>query len=326
MGKWLVTGATGFIGGQIARYLVQKEIDIRLLVRKPEKLSDDLKSTADVIQGDLTDSGSLDPAFADVEVIINAAGLLGLWGNTYNQLFKVNAKGVENLITASFKNGVKRFIHLSAGGVTGPVGADAVDESYPPQPVTDYEKTKWAGEKQALGIAHQRDLNLLVLRPTFTYGPGDPHKLNLFRAVKKGMFAFIGDGSSTVHPVYVTDLVEAVYTAAHSEKKGRAYIIGGERPITKKELIFGIADCLGVRRPSLKIPTPVANALAKGCETAARIIPFTPPLTRSRVMALSCNWGYSIEAARIDLGYNPKVDLSEGLRRTIGWYREHGWL
>ncbi len=326
MDKILITGATGFIGRNIAEYYLRRGWEVRLLVRDDARLSQELKRNAEVVCGDLTQPDTLTEAVRDVSAVINAAGLLGHWGVSYEQLAAVNVGGVLNLLTASSSAGVPRFLHLSAGGVTGPVGADPADETFPPRPVTAYERSKWEGEKQALQWADSRDADLLVVRPTFTYGPGDPHKLPLFRAVKKGRFAFIGDGLSTVHPVYIDDLVRGIDLALYSDLRGESVILGGPKPVTKRELIYAVADVLGARRPTLRLPTFVAETLAAGLETAAKVLPYTPPLTKSRVLALSRNWGYSIAKAKDALGYEPQVDLQEGLRRTVLWYREHGWL
>lgn len=324
--KLLITGATGYIGGKLAESYAQSGTQIRLLVRNPDKLSARLRDSCEVVVGDLTSPETLTPVISEIDNVINAAGLLGHWGLSYQQLYESNVQGVENLIRAVFKAGVARFIHLSAGGVTGPVGRDAADETYPPAPFTDYERTKWEGEKRALEISTSNNWNLLVVRPTFTYGPGDPHKLGLFEAVKKGSFAFIGTGLSTVHPVYIDDLVKGIDLALRSNQRNTSIIIGGERPVTKQELIWGIADALGVKRPKIRLPVWIGNVLARGCELSARILNVEPPLTRSRVMMLNRNWGYSIARARELLGYCPRVELSEGLAKTVAWYREHGWL
>lgn len=325
-GRLLITGATGYIGGQLARYYHQQGQILHLMVRHPANLPPDLQGAGEIVVADLTQPQTLADAIQGVDYIIHAAGLLGRWGTPYKTLQKVNVQGSLNLVRAAEQAQVKRLIHLSAGGVTGPLKSEFVDESYPPKPSTDYERTKWEGEEAVLKIARQENVNLLALRPTFTYGPGDPHKLSLFRALQKQRFAFLGDGLSTIHPVYIDDLIAGIDLALKSEVKGSAIIIGGAKPVTKRELVFSIADVLGVRRPIIHLPVWLGESLARGCELAASLLGFEPPLTRSRVLMLSRNWGYSIAKAQQVLGYQPHVDLSEGLRRTVIWYREHGWL
>jgi len=289
-------------------------------------LSPELQEGVEVVGGDLERPETLGPVVEGVGVVIHAAGMLGHWGLPYQALWNVNVQGTENLIRAAAQAGVSRFLHLSTGGVSGPKGFQPTDETCPPNPYTDYERSKWEGECRAVEVAAEVNLPLLVLRPTFTYGPADPHKLGLFRMVQKRLFFFIGDGLSTVTPVYIDDLVQGIDLALKSGMDSECFILGGERPVTKRELVWGIADALQVSRPALKVPAPVGWVLARGCEAAASVFRLDPPLTRSRIMALSRCWGYSIDYARRKLGYEPKVNLEEGLRRTAQWYRGHQWL
>lgn len=324
-GKLLITGATGYIGGRLARYYQEHGASLRLLVRNPERLDSRLRS-CEIVVGDLCRVDSLADALQGVGEVIHAAGLLGRWGMPYEQARRVNALGAEALVRAAARNGVRRFIHLSAGGVTGPVSPSPADETWPPQPRTDYEKSKWEGEQRALEAAQEEELSLLVVRPTFTYGPGDPHKLELFRAVQKGRFAFIGNGLSTVSPVFIDDVILGIDLAVKSDLSGTSVIIAGPGPVSKRELIWGIADALEVKRPRLKIPAGAAMLLAYTCEQVAGMLKCQPPLTCSRVLALSRNWGYSCEKAQLLLGYEPQTDLAHGLQMTVAAYRELGWL
>jgi nucleoside-diphosphate-sugar epimerase len=325
-GKLLITGATGFIGFKLAEFYTRRGMSLRLLVRDPARLHPELTKCCEIIIGDLTQPESLTPALRGVDSVIHAAGMLGHWGMTYQQLWEINVIGSENLVQAACRERVSRFIHLSAGGVTGPVESNPADETFPPRPRTDYERSKWEGEQRVLEIAADHNFNLLVVRPTFTYGPGDPHKLELFRAVQKGRFAFVGRGLSTVSPVFIDDLIKGIDLALGSDLRLTSVILAGDRPVTKRELIWGIADTLEVKRPRLMIPAGLAMLAAYLCEFGAGILKFKSPLTASRVLALSRHWGYSIEKADLMLGYQPGMDLARGLQLTVGWYREQGWL
>lgn len=322
----LVTGATGFIGGKVTEHFIRKGENVHLFVRNAEKLPKYVKECCRITIGDVTCSETLTNAVKGVDALIHCAGLLGHWGVSLRQLYAVNVEGSINVVNSAYHAGIKRMVHLSAGGVTGPVGSNPADETFQPAPMTAYERTKWKGEQEILKLARERDQNLLVLRPTFTYGPCDPHKLNLFRAIKANRFVFIGNGNSTVHPVYIDDLVRGIDLGLASDLKQKSIIIGGAQPVTKEELVYGIADALGVSRPAFRLPARAAEIAASICEVSASVLKFNPPITRSRVWALSRNWGYSIDFARRKLGYEPHVDLREGLSQTIAWYRENGWL
>jgi len=326
MSNILITGATGYIGNKLALFYVRKGEKVRLLVRDPGKLNIELKNNCQVVLGDVCRPATLESAVRGTDAVIHAAGRLGHWGASFKQLADVNVQGTLNIAEAAFKAGVRRFIHLSAGGVTGPVGLDPADETFPPAPVTAYERTKWQGEFSVLDYARKNGMNLLVIRPTFTYGPGDPHKLSLFKAVRRGSFVFLGDGMSNVHPVYIDDLIQGIDLGMKSDLVHHSLIIGGPEAVTKQELIGQIASSLEVPKPFIRIPVFAARILAAAFELSAMILRFTPPLTHSRVLAFSRNWGYSIAKARTELGYKPRFDLVKGIDRTVAWYKENEWL
>jgi nucleoside-diphosphate-sugar epimerase len=104
------------------------------------------------------------------------------------------------------------------------------------------------------------------------------------------------------------------------------YIIGGPRPVTKRELVYAIADALAVPRPRLRVPRPVAEVAARVLEPLGRLLGVEPILTRSRVMMMADSFGYSIEKARRELGYEPRTGLRDGIAKTIHGYVESGLL
>ena len=110
-------------------------------------------------------------------------------------------------------------------------------ENTPCHPVGSYQATKLAGEQQLLEEATGSGLPVVIARPSFTYGPGDTHKLALFRAVKKKRFAFVGGGRGILHPLFIDDLVAGIQLCAVVGQAGQAYILGGERPVTVREQV-----------------------------------------------------------------------------------------
>jgi len=323
-GNALVTGATGFIGGYLVRALQQAGYAVRALVRDEAKLQG--LGEVEPFRGDLLQPDSLIGIERGIDVVVHCASDLGKWGTDPRRLHEVNVRGSIGLLERFRDSGLRRFVHLSAGGVTGPLRERSVDETYECRPATAYERTKLLAEQSLLETSQALGLAALVVRPTFTYGPGDPHKLALFRAVKRGRYVFIGGGHSVNHPVFIEDLICGILLAIERGSVGEVYIVGGEHPVTKRELVQTIADALGVRRPRLSIPRWFAAIAAWELELAGRLFGFEPILTRSRVMMMADNFGYSIDKARRQLGYTPRTGLAEGIEKTVRHYVEAGWL
>ncbi len=323
----LITGATGFIGGNILKYLSEEGHFCRCLVRGSSRVMG-LKNRSNVewFQGDLTRRETLTGICRGIDVVIHCAGILGRWDDTFEDLYPVNAMGIVNLSDEMIQNKVGFVIHMSAGGVTGPVEGGRADETYCCHPKTPYEKTKYQGEKNALMLYEKYHVPLAVIRPTFTYGPADPHKLALFRTIQKGRFVLLGSGESTVHPLYIGDLLTGIRRVLEKRPAGELFIIGGPRAVTKKELACTIAEALGVKRRFFRVPAGLAAIAAQMSMLLAEYFNFEPILTPSRVSMMTKDWGYSTRKAREELGYRPTVDLKEGIRHTVKSYGEMGWL
>jgi dihydroflavonol-4-reductase len=317
----LVTGATGYIGSRVAARLAELGWDVVAMVRGGRS-----ESGLATAVGDVRDPVSLLRAFRGAEVVCHCAGLLGKWERSSDDIRSVNVEGARNAVWAAQAVGVRYLLHLSTSGVTGPLGELPADEETECHPVTVYEKTKHEGEGAVRELARELGLRHAVARPTFTYGPHDPHKLGLFKAIKQGVFFYMGDGTSTTHPVYIDDLVAGIVRLLERRPDDRVYILGGPRPVSKRELATTIAQELGVSPPRLRVPAPAAWALGSALEAAGRLVGREPPLTRSRVLAMTRSWGQDISKAREELGYQPQVELPEGIRRTVESYRQLGWV
>lgn len=325
--NFLITGATGFIGGNILEHLWEEGHFCRCLIRGRSRVYGlENRLNVECFQGDLTRRETLTGVCKGIDVVIHCAGLLGRWNDTIEDLYPVNAMGIINLSDEMIKNRVGFVIYMSAGGVTGPVEGGRADETYFCRPKTPYEKTKYQGERNALMVFEKHRVPLTVIRPTFTYGPADPHKLALFRTIKKRRFVLLGSGKSTVHPLYIEDLINGIRLVLKKRPAGELFIMGGPRAVTKQELVCTIAQALGVKDRFFHVPTGLAGGASRISLRLAEIFKFEPVLTPSRVSMMTKDWGYSIGKARKELGYEPTVYLKEGIRLTVQSYREMGWI
>ena len=199
------------------------------------------------------------------------------------------------------------------------------DESSPLAPSNAYERSKALGEAVAAGFARD-GLPLVVARPEFIYGPGDVHVLGLFRAIQRGLFFYIGDGTNTCHPTYVDDMVDGLLACLRRGAPGGVYHIAGPRPLPFRELAETIAAALGVPPPRRRVPVPLAWLGAAGLEAAGKLLGRDVPLSRTGVAFFSENRRSTYAKAERELGFVPRVELREGVERTVGWYRGEGLL
>lgn len=318
--KILVTGATGYIGSQMAKRLFNDGKDVVCMTRG-NKTIDDMPT----VNGELLKPESLHQACKGIDIVCHFAGALGR-GLTDEMVHAINVEGVRNMITVAKENNVSYFLHISSGAVTGPMGPTPANENTTCHPYTIYERSKLEGERLALSLSEKLELPLGVARPTFTYGPGDPHKLLMFKLIKKRLFFYIGDGASTNHPVYIDDLLDGIMLMIEQTPNQEVYILGGSTPVQKKQWATAIANELKVKPPFIHLPAKFTWTSAVIVETIGNWIGINVPLTRSRVLAMSKYWGMNIDKAKKQLGYNPKVDITEGIANTVKWYEKKRWI
>jgi oxidoreductase len=322
-----ITGATGFVGGALARELLRRGHQVHALAR-PTANRGVLEGVPIVWHaGDITAStpNGLCAELEQADWVIHAAGRLGQAGvpeEIYNQ---INAEGTRKLLAALPPGSKARVLHVSTPGVLGRTGREPATEDRPYAPDNPYERSKAAGERIALEAAG-RGVQVVVGRPGFIYGPGDHHVLKLFQAVRDGKFFYINGGNSLCHPTYIDDVVDGLLACLEKGTAGGVYHITGPRPLTFHELGETIAKALGVRSPWLNVPYWMASAGANCLETAGRMLGKTPPLSRTGVDFFSADRVFSWQKARRELGYTPRRELDTGVRTTVAWYRKHGWL
>lgn len=325
----LVTGATGFAGSHLTQALLHRGHRVRTLVRAgaPEPTVQRLRlAGAEIVEGDLTDPASVQRAARSVDAIYHIAALYRQARFPEATYWAVNHTGTENIVAAARAAGVRRLVHCSTVGVHGDVAAVPSDETAPFQPHDAYQKSKLAGEL-AVRRAIDDGLPAAIIRPAALYGPGDLRFLKLFRTIAGRQFVMIGSGRTLYHMVYIDDLVDGIIRAGErSEAVGEAFILAGPRYTTIQELASRVARTVGVRLRRGKIPLAPMQAAATACETLCRPLGIEPPLHRRRLDFFSKNRAFSTRKAEAMLGYAPRIDLAEGLRRTAAWYQEAGLL
>jgi dihydroflavonol-4-reductase len=325
MTKVALTGATGFVGGALARALAGQGHEIVALAR-PTSRRDHMADLPIIwVPGDVTDRASLRGAFDGVDCLIHAAGMLGQAGVPERAYFELHERGTSNVLAEAEAAGVGRILYVSSPGVLGPISGSPADETAPLAPSNPYERSKAAAEQVAQVYA-RGGLPVVIARPEFIYGPGDWHVLGLFKAVGNGRFFTINGGHSTCHPTYIDDAVAGMLLALEHGRPGEIYHITGPEPVTFRELGATIAAALGAPPPKLNLPKPLAMLGAVGLELAAKLLQKQPPLSRTGVAFFSENRRFAWQKSHVELGYTPAFDLPKGVAATVAWYREQKLL
>lgn len=322
-----LTGATGYTGGRLAHALVARGYRVAALVRAGALPTGVAWSGVEAVAGDLQDPGSLRRLVLGADAVVHVAAVYRTAGHPDSYYRDVNVGGTERLLEAAASAGVKRFVHTSTVGVHGHIAMPPADESAPFAPADVYQKTKAEAERLALSFGERRGLPVAVVRPGAIYGPGETRLLKLFRAIARGRYAIVGDGRPFYHPVYIDDLVSGFLLALERpEAVGQSFIIAGPRYVSQRELADAIARHTGGRLLPFRVPAAPLQWAGALCEAICIPLGIEPPLHRRRIDFWTKSRAFSIEKARRVLGYDPKVDLEDGIARTVAWYRQEGWL
>lgn len=324
----LVTGATGFLGSALTLELIQRQQDVRVLVRDENKARQQFGEAVSIVRGEITDVPQVQAALEGVSVVYHLVGRL-YHPSVPTPLYReTHVEGTRILLDAcKGRSQLQRIVHCSTTGVLGVTGTQPAAEDAPFAPTNPYEATKLEGELFALKAHKEYGLPVSVIRPGLVYGPGDLHLLGFFASINRGRPCLIDSGKSMIHPVYIDDMTEAfIASAERPEAIGRSYNIAGAYPVSFKTLSTAIARSLGKSLPKGDIPLWLANLASDAFSVIPGFQDERAPLTRSRVKFLTNSRVYSIERAQTELGYEPKIGLDEGMKSTAAWYQKHGYL
>lgn len=323
----LVTGAAGFTGGHLARGLLARGVHVRALVREAGRAAALEASGAELVVGDLTDRRAMAAAVAGVDVVYNIAAVYREAGVKASVYRAVNALAPRDLVEEAAAANVGRVVHCSTVGVHGDVDHPPADEDAPLRPGDVYQETKLEGEQLARETGLRVGVDVVIARPSGIYGPGDRRLLKLFRGVARRRFPMLGTGRIYYHLTYIDDLVDGLRLCGeHAAAAGRTFILAGGEVTTLNELVGRIAAAAGVAPPRLHLPVWPFWLAGAACEAVCVPLGIEPPLYRRRVDFYTKSRAFNITRARRELGYEPRVGLDEGIARTLGWYREHGWI
>jgi dihydroflavonol-4-reductase len=327
--RWLVTGATGFIGTTLVERLVARGEAVKALVRDPGKAGELGAIGAQLVTGDVGRPETLESAVPDVDVVVHLAGLVKAL--TREELFRVNAEGTRALAAAAARSGRPKFVLVSSLAAAGPSlpGRPRV-ETDRPAPVSVYGQSKLAAEDALRSFAASLDAS--IVRPPIVYGPRDKEFLpSLFRLAKMGLIAKSGLKEKHYSLIHVDDLVDLVIDVAlrgaRIDEAGSSgvYFSSDGVDYTWEALARGAMAALGRRGTVVAVPEIVTWLAAGASSAAARVTGRPAILSLDKMMEIrEAAWTCSPEKARRELGWKPRVSFVEGMRNSVQWFRERG--
>jgi nucleoside-diphosphate-sugar epimerase len=317
MSAAFVTGGSGFIGGRLIERLRADGHDVRALARSDAAAARIRERGGEPVSGDLSNLAALRAGAEGCEFAFHAAATLGDWGKR-EDFERGNVLGTQNVLDACARAGVRRLVHVGteAALLAGQPLHD-VDETAPLRPDSPalYSATKARAEQLVLG-ANREGFETVVVRPRFVWGRGDTTLLPMMvELVRSGRFAWIGGGRHRTSTTHVENTVEGLVLGALRGRPGHAYFVTDGEPVAFREFVSELLATQGVPAPTRSIPSPVAQALAVGGETAWRYLPLPgrPPLTRFTYWVSAQECTIRIDKARAQLGYQPIRSIPEGL-------------
>ena len=324
--KILVTGATGFTGGHLARRLARDGHEVRALVRPGSSAESLADAGIELFEGQLTHAPDVLEAARGCDQIFHLAAVFRTAGHSDSHYREVNVGGAVNVLEAARRHGCERVVHCSTGGVHGHIAHPPADENYRFQPDDIYQQTKLEAEMEARA-AIQRGQPVSIFRPGAIYGEGDLRFLKLFRSIQRRHFVMIGSGQTRLHMCHVDDLVQGiVLCGSRPEALGETFLIAGPEAPTLLEIARLTAEIVGVPPPRLRIPVWPVYSAAWLCEMICVPLRIDPPLHRRRVGFFTHHREFDIGKARRLLAFAPTVSVREGIERTVRWYAETGYM
>ncbi len=324
----LVTGASGFIGSFIAEELIKKGEEVRAFVRKTSDTKFLKSIGAEIFCGDLHDAVTINESVKGIDKVFHSAAMVGDWVPR-EEAFRINVNATKLLLKAAKIAGVKRFIYVSSLAVLGMEDHYGTPSNPPASGTGDiYADTKIAAENIVTAFGKKERFPVTIIRPGFVFGPRDNKVIpTMVDFLKRGKYMFIGSGKNKVNMIYVENLADAAIKASNSDRAiGEAYNLTNDSGMTMMDVVDMVAKLWGYKRPTKHVPKPVAYVLCAALEFFAHLAKAKNPplLNKTRLKFLSLNLDFDISKARDHLGYTPKVDMLEGLKRTKRWIEKEG--
>ena len=306
--KVVITGASGFVGKDLLKFLDLNQYEISVISRDRRKLENKFDASVCIVEADLMDMNSLKKAFENQDVVINLAAEV----RNHDLLEKTNVQGTKNLIEAIQHARINKVIHLSSVGVVGkPYSNIAIKiiEDVEPTPQNEYERTKNISEQLLNETSVSNVFDLVVLRPTNVFGENHPFNalLNLMQTVENGK-PLISTKGAKVNYVYVSDVSASIISALENKTKNGIYNVGYAMDLN--EFYSVIMNAMKLKIRIFKVPSILTN--------------FAYKLGVKKLQSISNRLEYSDNQLRENFSY--PFGIEEGIKNTVEYYKKQGAL
>jgi nucleoside-diphosphate-sugar epimerase len=324
--KILVTGATGFVGGALARHLKRLGYDVYATGRKVEEGQALIAEGIHFLPAELSEQKPTEALCEGKEFVVHCAGLSSVWGSL-SSFWNANVKGTEHIVSGCLRHGVKRLVHISTPSIyfTYKDRLNVKEEEELPKPINAYALTKREAEVRVLdGV--EKGLDAVMLRPRGVFGVGDNAILpRIIQALERGL-PVVGKGENLADLTYIDNVLDAIVLALHTPliQSGRVFNVSNGEPVRFWDVIKQIAETLQLPQPKGIAPYILLHNVAWGLEYFHRLFKLKqePRLTRYGVGILGKSYTLNIERAQKELNYTPKISVKEGLNRFLQAWRE----
>ena len=319
----LITGGAGFLGSHLADSFLARGDTVTCLVRSPDRVRALGWTDVQTIPGDLDSPAALRQGCDGADVVYHVAGRIS--ARNLREFLSVNRDGTARVLDAARAAPPGRFVHVSTLAVGGPtVPGHPIDETRPPQPVTNYGRSKLEAE----ALVRASGIPWTIVRPPVVYGERDRETLRIFRLARAGWGPVMGDGTQELSVVYAGDLAEALIAAGTAPATaGGVYYAAHPDVTTSAGLVRAVAVAVGRTPRIVRLPAALARVALWIVGSLASLAGRATVLSADKADEfLAPAWTCRPDALMRDSGWRAATDLAAGLSRTTAWYRAEGWL
>ena len=325
--KVLVTGVTGFIGGNVARELIKQGYEVKGLVRKGSNTK--FLPELDLVEGNLLDASSLEKALDGCDSLFHVAAMYTFWSKNPGLIYETNVRGTENILKAAMTKGIKRIVYTSSESVVGidpdcKLGNEDMQNSLSRIP-SDYKKSKFMAENLVLKMSRE-GLPVVIVNPTTPVGAFDvkptPTGRIILDYLNHKMFACVNTGLNIID---VEDVARGHILALQQGRTGSRYLLGNKN-LTLREIMMILENITGIKAPGFNIPNWCALSAGYVDEfMEGKILMRAPRIPVSAVKASQHFRHFDCSKAVSELGL-PQSPVENAFGKAVNWFRDNGYV